>query len=136
MTIRLSRGEFWLLANVVEHALPLPLLAMPEWAPGGTMDTIDIVLNRQGHGLEFAALAETLSRMSMAGWIEFGRTFRCEPIPRPGIDEIVNFLGEQTRFDKASFYHLTGKGGKAWEAFARPEWNKYIHHHFDFVDDG
>lgn len=126
MTLRLSRGEFWLLSNVVEHALPMPLLAMPEWVPGGTMDTIDIALNRRGHGLEFTALAETLMGMSTNGWIELSRTFRTEPLPRPSLNEIVDFLQEKSQFDKAVFYALTEAGGRAWETFARPEWDRYI----------
>lgn len=70
MTLRLSRGEFWLLANAVEHGLPLPLLAMPEWVPGGTMNAIDIALNRQGHGLALPSLIETLLQLSRNGWVE------------------------------------------------------------------
>lgn len=135
MTLRLSRGEYWLLANAVEHGLPLPLLTAPEWVPGGTMDTIDIALNRQGHGLEFQALLRTLDGLRHKGWIAFGRTFRCEPIPACGADRIAAFLRERIRFDKATFYYLTPNGGAAWEAFARPRWDRYIEHGHEFPDD-
>jgi len=35
MTLRLSRGEFWLLANAVDHGLSLRMRTMPQtsWHP-------------------------------------------------------------------------------------------------------
>jgi hypothetical protein len=135
MTLRLSRGEFWLLANAVEHGLPLPLLTMPEWVPGGTNNAIDVVLNRQGHGLGFESLLETLAQMARNDWIRFGRTFRDDPISCPDTKEIDVFLRERVRFDQAVFYWLTAAGGAAWEAFARPEWRRYIEHNHDYADD-
>lgn len=136
MTLRLSRGEFWLLANAVEHGLPLPLLTLPEWVSGGTdINTIDIVLNRQGHGLGFEALRDTLAQMARNGWIQFSRTFRDNPISCPNAEEIAVLLRERGRFDEAVFYRLTAAGGAAWEAFARPEWHRYIEHSHEYPDD-
>lgn len=135
---RLNRGEFWLLANAVEYSIPLPLLALPEWVPGGTMDTIDLVLNRQGHGLDFQALANTLAQSRRNGWIEFGRLLPGDSasVSDPDADEIAAFLRERGRGRETVHYWLTAEGGAAWESFARPRWDRYIVPSCEFPEDG
>lgn len=137
MTHRLSRGEFWLLATAVEYSIPLPLLVLPEWVPGGSMGTIDIILNRQGHGLDFRTLVDTLVQSSRSGWIEFDRPFQDESvlISDPGADEIAAFLRERLRGLDCVHYGLTADGGAVWESFARPQWERYIGHSYDYPDD-
>lgn len=80
------------------------MLTLPEWVPGGTdLNTIDIVLNRQGHGLGFESLRDTLAHMARNGWIQFSRTFRDNPISCPNAEEIAVLLRERGRFDDAVF---------------------------------
>lgn len=138
MTQRLSRGEFWLLAAAVEYGIPLPVLALPEWVPGGSMDTIDIALNRQGHGLAFAALVDTLMQSKRNGWIEFGRPFRNEsaPISDSDADEIAAFLRERGRGLETVHYWLNADGGAVWESFARPQWDRFIEQGTEYPEDG
>lgn len=138
MTLRLSRGEFWLLATAVEYSIPLPHLALPEWVPGGTMDTIDIILNRQGHGLGFQALVDTLAQSRRNGWIEFGRPFpgKLAPVSDPDADEVAALLRERGRGLETAHYWLTADGGAAWESFARPRWNRYVIDSCEFPEDG
>ncbi|MBO9663132.1 hypothetical protein [Dokdonella sp.] len=138
MTQRFNRGEFWLLASSVEYSIPLPLLALPEWAPGGAMNTIDICLNRHGHGLDFQALVDTLLHVRRNGWIQFGRPLAGESVPfsEPDADEIAAFLRERGRGLDTVHYWLTVEGGAAWEAFARPRWEKYLTSSCEFPQDG
>lgn len=138
MTQRFNRGEFWLLASSVEYSIPLPLLALPEWVPGGTMNTIDICLNRQGHGLGFQALVDTLLQARRNGWIEFGRPFMGDSVPlsEPDADEIAAFLRERGRGLDTVHYWLTTEGGAAWESFARPQWHRYLVSSCQFPEDG
>lgn len=138
MTQRLNRGEFWLLACAVEYSIPLPLLALPEWVPGGTMDTIDICLNRQGHGLDFQRLVDTLLQLLRDGWIELGRPFANEPEPLSNLagDEIAAFLRERCAARARVFYWLTAQGGAVWESFARPQWERFLASSCEFPEDG
>ena len=138
MTLRLSRGEFWLLANAVDHGLSLRMLTMPQWAPGiRSSDTLDAVLNRQAHGLALEALVDTLLQLSRNGWVEFGRQGSGQNV-RPSADDLASFLNERGAFRDGVYCWLTTQGGAAWESFARPEWSLFIEHEsqsFDEDDD-
>lgn len=138
MTLRLSRGEFWLLANAVDHGLSLPMLTLPQWTPGMTgirsTDTLDVVLNRQAHGLAVPSLVEALLQLSRSGWVEFGRQGG-ERIGRPSADELRAFLDEPGKFFNGVYYSLTPDGGAAWESFAHPEWSLFIEHESQSFDE-
>lgn len=130
MSPRLDRGEYWLLANAVEYGLPLGVLTLPEWPRSDGRATIDVVLNKRGHGLGTARLAGTLLRMLQRSWIELSRNQ--QPISLPDRDEMLRLLAERgRRFDETAHYALTPEGGSIWEAFARPDWDRYITHSFD-----
>ena len=136
MTLRLSRGEFWLLANAVDHGLPLPMLTLPQWTPGTrSMDTLDLVLNRQAHGLNLQSLIEALLHASRNDWVEFGRRGN-ERWIHPSADDLATWLGKKGAFGDGVYYWLTAEGGAAWESFARPEWSLFIDHEFDEGEDG
>lgn len=66
---RLTCGEYWLLVQAVEYKLPLPLLALSE-GPPWNVATIDQSLNREGHGMTFDELAQSLHDLARIGWIE------------------------------------------------------------------
>lgn len=136
MTFRLSRGEYWLLTNAVEYGLPLRVLTLPEWPQDDPhIATIDVVLNKRGHGLGVDELAETLHRILERGWIELSRDIRRQTPMHPDHEEIRRVLSEKGLFNEGVFYRLTPDGGRAWESFARPEWHLYVSRDDENGDD-
>jgi len=136
MSSPLDRDEFWLLTNAVESQLPFGILTLPEWPHGDNPDaTIDVVLNKRGHGLDRRQLADTLLRMLGRGWIELSRiTQERRPPDSPDHSEMIQMLDERGLFCDGVYYGLTAKGGAVWEAFARPEWDRYVGHTLEFAD--
>lgn len=127
MTLRLSRGEYWLLTNAVEYGLPLRMLTLPEWPQSDPHDaTIDVVLNKRGHGLAVNELAETLHQMLERDWIVLSRDVRRRSLVHPDREEMRHILDERGPFHEGVFYCLTPAGGESWESFARPEWDRYV----------
>ena len=70
-------------------------------------------------------LIETMRKLFLDGLITAHRA--------DVLDEEFVFTKEQldaalneTRDDKPHYYSLTHKGGQYWEAFASPNWNRYI----------
>ncbi|HEY0232740.1 MAG TPA: hypothetical protein VGC55_15945 [Dokdonella sp.] len=127
MTPRLDRGEYWLLTNAAEAGQSLRVLTLPEWPQDDPhVVTIDIVLNKRGHGLNLDELAQTLCRLAERGWIELLRDIQSEALLHPEKAEIGRILEEKGLFRDGAFYRLTTSGAQAWESFARPEWHRYI----------
>lgn len=136
MTLRLSRGEYWLLTNAVEYGLPLRMLMLPEWPQDDPhAATIDVVLNKRGHGLDPDELAEILHDMLEHGWITLSKHVLQRTPLYPDRAEMRRILDEKGRFHDGVFYHLTQEGGAAWESFARPEWDRYITHDGESHED-
>jgi hypothetical protein len=131
MTLRLSRGEYWLLEAAVEYALPLTVIALPD-GPPWDRSTIDLTLNKTGHGLSAAELQHTLLRMQRLGWIVFqsyvGNDKKILRLDAASIDHEMRRLGT---YEKHAKYKLTEKGGDVFEAFARPDWSRYLNHETD-----
>lgn len=136
MTPRLSRGEYWLLTNAVEYGLPLRMLTLPEWPQDDPRAaTIDVVLNKRGHGLDPDELAETLHDMLEHGWITLSRHVLQRASLHPDRVKMRRILDEKGRFHEGVFYHLTPEGRAAWESFARPEWDRYFTHDGESHED-
>ena len=120
MEPRFTRGEYWLLEIVVEH----------EWSISGLIDNeLELHLNKKAHGLTRASLLESLYRLLSSGLIYaknevdgFISTY----------EQIECALNEPPRgiapagVRKHTSYGLTQEGGAQWEAFAAPDWEKYI----------
>ena len=118
MEPRFTRGEYWLLETVVEH----------EWDIPGLMGSdLELHLNKKGHGLTRASLLETLYRLLSSGLIY-------------AKNEVDGFLSTYQQIEcaldqppwritgdkKYTTYGLTQEGGAQWEAFAAPDWGKYL----------
>lgn len=129
MSLRLSRGEYWLLVRAVEYRIPLPCLALPE-GPPWHRSTIQMAFNRQGHGLSLDELVETLHAFVVRGWITITSDGDACGIVDTGA--IRDAFECETRDDAC--YALTVDGGRVWEAFARPKWDRYIDHTEDGTD--
>ena len=120
MEPRFTRGEYFLLEIVVEY----------EWSISGLIDNeLELHLNKKGHGLTRASLLESLYRLLSSGLIYaknevdgFISTY----------EQIESALNEPPRgiapagVRKHTVYGLTQEGGEQWEAFAAPDWEKYI----------
>ena len=130
MEPRLTRGEYWLLDTVVEFRFPvLGLMA----------SNLEEILNKKGHGLTRDALIETLHRLISSGLISAENEVDA-PISTP--QDIERALNEPPwRFDSpvdprtTTHYGLTQEGGAQWEAFAAPDWQKYIDRTSHLPDD-
>ncbi len=119
--VRLTRGEYWLLESVVTDAIPLNMLASSELA---------WILNKKEHGLIRQTLIETLVRLFDLGWISakftdvgnvpsrFDQQLKC--------DQIIAAMEERGPWFSASAYRLTPEGGAVWEAFAAPDWERFV----------
>jgi hypothetical protein len=113
---RLTRGEYWLLETVVELGVDLSALTKPHLGES---------LNKQPHGLSRDQLLADLSRL-FAEKLIVAKTADDRPFtPTPG--QIVEAL-DRTSDDmmRGTWYFLTPKGGAVWEAFAHPEWTRYV----------
>ena len=120
MEPRFTRGEYWLLEIAVEH----------EWSISGLIDNeLELHLNKKGHGLTRASLLESLYLLLSSGLIYaknevdgFISTY----------EQIEAALNEPpggifpAGVEKYTSYGLTQEGGAQWEAFAAPDWEKYI----------
>jgi len=111
----LTRGEYWLLEAVAE--LPIPV----SW-----LDHVDMeeILNKTGHGMDRFLLVQTMQKLFTEGLIVAARGNRNEKLVF-SFEHIEAALNE-TRNGKEHYYRLTSKGGRYWEAFARPDWDLYI----------
>lgn len=125
--VRLARAEYWLLLQAATLRLPLWVVAAPEGPPW--RGSIEEALNCRGHGLPRDALARTLLRLARRGWIHLYHWHmaaeRREPLD---VSRHAVAAGFERRpgEDGHAFYELTSSGGAVFEAFARPEWGRYV----------
>ena len=129
MEPRFTRGEYWLLEIAVEH----------EWSISGLIDSeLELHLNKKGHGLTRASLLKSLYRLLSSGLIYaknevdgFISTY----------EQIECALNEPPMrivpagVEKHTSYGLTPEGGAQWEAFAAPDWEKYVEGGETFSDE-
>ena len=130
MEPRFTRGEYWLLDTVVEFRFPVSSLMA---------SNLEEILNKKGHGLTRDALIETLDRLITWGLIS-AENKADPPISTP--QDIERALNEpRWRIDSPvdrrtiTRYGLTQEGCTQWEAFAAPDWQKYIYTSFHLPDD-
>ncbi|MDE0683831.1 MAG: hypothetical protein OXI63_13015 [Candidatus Poribacteria bacterium] len=120
MEPRFTRGEYWLLENVVED----------EFAIGALFRTESEFFNIKGHGLTRASLGETLYRLLSSGLIYAENEVDGFISTSEEIERALNEPKSRgyAPFDdqKPTSYGLTEEGGAQWEAFAAPDWRVYI----------
>ena len=109
MDPRFTRGEYWLLETAVEFKFPVC----------GLIDSdFELSLNKKGHGLTRDALVETLHRLIAWGLISAENEGDAPISTHQQIERALN--------ESHTYYGLTPEGGAHWEAFAAPDWQKYI----------
>ena len=122
MQPRLTRGEYWILETVVEMAVPLCFLATDHY---DSPDGIAEMFNKTGHGLDDAQLLATLAALFEKGWIEATREGEPTALNTQQLSVALKEPGPRFR-DDSTYYQLTQEGGATWEAFAAPEWDRYL----------
>ncbi|MDE0688032.1 MAG: hypothetical protein OXI61_07700 [Candidatus Poribacteria bacterium] len=121
MEPRFTRGEYWLLETAVDKQFPVSALMA---------NNLEEYVNKKGHGLTRTALIETLHRLITWGLISAKNKVDApistsEEIER-ALDEPRWSIGSSVDRRTITRYELTQEGGTQWEAFAAPDWQKYI----------
>jgi hypothetical protein len=109
-------ASYWLLDAAALGRPPL------QWL---TAENLCEVFNtRRGHDLLLPALIDMLERLFQTGDVIAERMEKNELLGEfvPTRPDIMAGLTGQV----CLFYGLTAQGGTRWEAFARPEWSRYI----------
>jgi hypothetical protein len=117
-----DRYERWILDVAVEARTPLRALVGPN---------VQAYFNRQHHGLEIPGVVEVLRRLLRQGSIGL---FQGGGQPISDREAALrDLLHDDHERDPGTgaYYGLTSEGGAAWEAFAHPEWSRYIAASFD-----
>jgi len=130
MEPRFTRGEYWLLETVVEHELKICDLVDND---------LELHLNKKGHGLTRTSLVETFYRLLSSGLI-YAKNEATGFILTPeqielALDEPKRWVGVPVDERKVTYYGLTQEGGAQWEAFAAPDWQRYIDASFGCLED-
>ncbi|HPE72024.1 MAG TPA: hypothetical protein PK018_07635 [Candidatus Competibacter sp.] len=120
--IRFSRGEYWILNEVLEDKFPLNYL-------GASKDELELQVGKKSHNLSHEGLLNTICNLSNSGLISFFKNG--ENIHIDSIEQIYFELFERKikygGVDEDSIAcGLTKKGGIFWEIFTQPTWDLYI----------
>jgi hypothetical protein len=110
-----TRGEYWLLDAVVEYRLGIDVAAREDVAEA---------LNRQTHGLSRPELADTL--MGLLGKCLIQMTRPDDSLVFPEREAVVAAMDQGYKQPGNLTYGLTAEGGRLWEQFTRPEWNRFV----------
>jgi hypothetical protein len=119
---RLTRGEYWLLESVVEFPIRLNFLSHKH---------LGEALNKEPHGMDKELLIETLFKLQNNGLIKINKWDTFKKTKRKFIlnkIEITQAIDEPKTFGNitSTSYQLTKLGGQVWEAFAQPNWDRFI----------
>jgi hypothetical protein len=113
-----TRGEYWLLETVVPHVVPLCFLSG---------DGVGTQFNKPSHGLPREQLVDCLERLLSRCLIEVvvGKDHAIQSPTRQDLQSALDH--PESRDDSHLSYRLSSQGGLAWEAFAQPEWDRYVY---------
>ena len=153
MEPRFTRGEYWLLETVVEREFEVCALID---------SSLESLWNKKGHGLTRASLIETLHRLISSGLIYAKSEMKGSISTKEQIelaleervpwnthhvfiltDGDIGIVPDESKpprtepidVRKITYYGLTREGGAQWEAFAAPDWQKYIARSFQSEDE-
>lgn len=131
MEPRFTRGEYWLLETAVDKQFPVSALM--------ASNLEEYLNNKKGHGLTRTALIETLHRLIGSGLIYAENEVDAPISTHQEIERALNEPGWQVEpvdWRTITYYGLTPEGGAQWEAFAAPDWQRYIDASSRLTDDG
>jgi hypothetical protein len=116
----LNRNEYWLLDLVHHGSFPLYRLTDPD---------LELIANRDGHGLSHSKLLETLHKLFQEDSLICVRFPDDETLIEvvPTYQDVDNALKAQDDIQ----YRLTIKGGSQWEILSNPDWKWFVNDSFD-----
>ena len=115
-----TQGEYWILQSLVEYSIPVTFY----W---GSQLQVEQMFNKDWHCLSKTDLIKTLDALFQRGLVEFSRGMESEELLTPSCADITAMLSEPPPDNPASTScSLTQLGGQLWEAFALPDWSKFI----------
>ena len=121
---RLTRGEYWLLEIMAEHMIPADFLMR---------DDLDKLLDKQPHGLSQDELLATIFELSEQGLVSFINSHDQTERQFSNTDQIRDALAEESRRGRSkTSLCLTPDGARVWEAFAAPEWDRFVYEGYIF----
>ena len=160
MEPRFTRGEYWLLETAVGHLFPVSTLSdsdsdlellLNKKGHGLTRDALVETLHRLlSSGLIYAesrvnfsdeavavvSTKEQIEPSQVYDWIQENVTvISTKEQIELALDERKSWRGVPVEERKVTYYGLTQEGGAQWEAFAAPDWQKYIDAGFQLSDD-
>lgn len=119
----LEPSEYWLLESSVDAWVPLHLLVRPN---------VNEVFNKCSHGLDRSQLLGVLLTLFDKNLI-VGKTWHKESSFRPTEAQVNAALNIEGAGDAEGgiLYGLTPLGGRVWEEYAKPDWDRFISHGWD-----
>lgn len=115
MTVRLSRGEYWILNLVSEVICPINSLFS---------DNIEELFNKAGHGMNHNEVLSVLLSLYEKELISMWQ--HNNHLPCLKVEYVRRYLEKNNTTQDWVTYQLTEKGGIVWEEFASPDWERYI----------
>jgi hypothetical protein len=112
---RIAKVEYWLLNLVCDGSFPLYRLTHPD---------LELIANRDGHGLPHSELLEVLHQLFQEGSLVCVR----HPDDETTIEFVPTYQDIDTALQGQDYvqYRLTPKGGEQWEILSHPDWNWFI----------
>jgi len=124
-----TRGEYWLLETAVTFGVPVSSLLQD--------DKLEEGFNKPGHGMERSHLELTLSGLLARGLIYVEHSCPTSEDKRLAtVADISPALDGVRGYAESLYYHMTANGGANWEAFASPNWKRFIDHSHSYDDNG
>jgi len=126
MEPRLTRGEYWLLETAVNTYYPMSYLCSERYSePNG----LEQVFNKPGHGLDRNRLIATLGSLFRNGLVEAVRNDEPCFLDESQISDALDEKRPRENLENPAAwtrYRMTPHGAAIWEAFAAPQWDRFI----------
>ncbi|MDZ4781216.1 MAG: hypothetical protein SGJ19_13260 [Planctomycetia bacterium] len=129
MSIRLTRAEYWLLETAVDVDARIPLCFLnPRYYK--VHSSMEVMFNKADHGQSYHELVSTLDEMFHDGLIVAERDGARTHLSRAQIEQALDEENPRSNPDCTDFC-VTPHGGRVWEQFAQPQWDRLIAEEFD-----
>lgn len=118
--LSINRAEYWVMDAVLESSLFLSAVVV---------ENIEETFNREGHGLNYSQLVDTLYCLFQRGNLiaYYHQNIQNYYLNRntfiPNKTEII--AGLKGNLVANICYKLTAQGGAKWESVSNPNWNRY-----------
>lgn len=115
--------EFWILDGVKLSGDTIEMLA-PE--------NCELAFNKENHNMSLEKIEEILINLFNSELIKARYLYDDKVV---FVDKLTSYEIKQALLGNLKIYYfLTEKGGKTWEDYVKPDWNKFIEDHFESRD--